>query len=145
LDLKGKLIKLATEMGHSYEDFGCYDTTSVDYPDIARKVAEKVADGEFEHGILICSTGIGMSMVANKVPGVRAALCHDVFSARRARQHNDANVLCLGAETTDENVAFDILRTYLTSHFEEGRHARRLEKIRALESELTSSATTDKI
>jgi ribose 5-phosphate isomerase B len=145
LDLKRKLIKLITEMGHDCEDFGCYDTISVDYPDIACKVAKKVADGEFEHGILICSTGIGMSMTANKMPGVRAALCHDAFTALRARQHNDANVLCLGAETTDENAAFNILRTYLTSDFEGGRHTRRLEKIRALETELTDSATTNKI
>jgi ribose 5-phosphate isomerase B len=119
-------------MGHSYKDFGCYTTDSVDYPDIAKKVAEAVAKGDFERGILICNTGIGMSVAANKVMGIRAALCRDVFSARLARQHNDANILCLaavGQETADE-----IVETFLTTDFEGGRHERRLGKIRAMES-----------
>ncbi|MAF85788.1 MAG: ribose 5-phosphate isomerase B [Dehalococcoidales bacterium] len=132
LNLKQSVVKLVTRMGHSYKDFGCYTTDSVDYPDIAKKVAEAVAKGDFERGILICNTGIGMSVAANKVMGIRAALCRDVFSARLARQHNDANILCLaavGQETADE-----IVETFLTTDFEGGRHERRLGKIRAMES-----------
>ena len=96
LELKRFIIKLITGAGHSYEDFGCDTTDPVDYPDIARSVAEAVARGDFDSGILVCGTGIGMSITANKVKGIRAALCHDVLSARWARQHNDANILCLG-------------------------------------------------
>ena len=117
LPLKRFIIKLITDAEHSYEDFGCYNTESVDYPDIARKVAEAVAKRDFEHGILICGTGIGMSIAANKVKGIRAALCHDTFSARRARQHNDANILCLGAEWEQELIP-EIVETYLTTEFE---------------------------
>ena len=119
-------------MGHTYEDFGCYTTESVDYPDIAKKVAEAVADGSFERGILICDTGIGMSIAANKVRGVRAALCHDAFSARRTRQHNDANILCLGAEL-EQDIIPEIIEAFLTTEFEGGRHSRRLDKIKAME------------
>ena len=132
LNLKQFIIKLATEAGHSYEDFGTYTADSVDYPDIAKKVAEAVARGEFECGILICDTGIGMSIAANKVGGIRAALCHDAFSARRARQHNDANILCLRAGEGQEGVP-EIVQAYLSTEFEGGRHRRRLNKIRAME------------
>ena len=132
LNLKQFVIRLITEMGHSYEDFGCYNTDSVDYPDIAKKVAEVVTRGDFECGILICDTGIGMSIVANKVKGIRAALCHDAFSASRARLHNDANVLCLGAGRGQEGVP-EIVQTYLSTGFEGGRHRRRLNKIKAME------------
>ena len=132
LDLKQFIIKLVTEMGHNYEDFGCYTADSVDYPDIAKKVAEAVTRGDFEHGILTCDTGIGMSIAANKVRGIRAALCHDVFSARRARQHNDANILCLRA-AEGQGVVSEIVETFLTTEFEGGRHERRLDKVRAME------------
>ena len=135
LNLKQFVMKLLTEMGYIYEDFGCYTTDSVDYPDIAKKVAEAVAKGNFEQGILICDTGIGMSITANKVKGVRAALCHDAFSARRARQHNDANILCLGTELEPE-VIREIIEAYLTSEFEGGRHLRRLNKIKTMEGKL---------
>ena len=133
LNLKREIIDLLCQLGHSYEDFGCYDTGSVDYPDIGGRVAEAVAEGRFDHGILVCSTGIGMSMVANKVPGVRAALCHDTFSARRSREHNDANVLCLGERVIGEGLAKEIVQVYLSAEFEGGRHAQRLKKVRALE------------
>lgn len=133
LNLKREIIDLLSQLGHSYEDFGCYDTGSVDYPDIGGRVAEAVAEGRFDHGILVCSTGIGMSMVANKVPGVRAALCHDTFSARRSREHNDANVLCLGEWVIGEGLAKEIVQAYLGAEFEGGRHAQRLNKVRALE------------
>jgi len=132
LNLKQFITKLITEVEHSYEDFGCYTTDSVDYPDIARRVAEAVANGDFECGILICDTGIGMSIAANKVKGIRAALCCDVFSARRARQHNDANILCLRAGQEQDTVR-EIVNTFLTSEFEGGRHLRRLNKIKAME------------
>ncbi len=134
LNLKQFVTKLIAEAGHSYEDFGCYTTDSVDYPDIAKKVAEAVARGSFECGILICGTGIGMSIAANKVKGVRAALCHDAFSARRARQHNDANILCLGAgEEQEREPAPEIVNAFLASQFEGGRHQRRVDKIREME------------
>ena len=104
----------------------------MDYPDIAKRVAEAVTTGYFEYGILICDTGIGMSIAANKVKGIRAALCHDAFSARRARQHNDANILCLAAGE-EPNTIRDIVGAYLTTEFEGGRHLPRLNKINDME------------
>jgi len=133
LELKQLVMKLIAQTGHSYEDFGSYSTDSVDYPDIAKKVAEAVARGEFTYGILICGTGIGMSIAANKVKGIRAALCHDAFNACRARQHNNANILCLSAEE-EQNIVPDILNAFLTSEFEGGRHQRRVDKITEMES-----------
>lgn len=134
VELKQTIIKLLIEMGHSYEDFGSYTAESIDYPDIAKKVGEAVARGEFERGILICNNGIGMSMAANKVKGIRAALCYTAFNARRTRQHNDANVLCLGAgkEQKQEPVA-EIVNAFLTAEFEGGRHQRRVDKMKAME------------
>ena len=132
LALKQLVIRLVTEAGHSYEDFGCYTNESVDYPDIAGKVAEAVAKGDFDYGILICGTGIGMSIAANKVKGIKAALCHNVFSARRARQHNDANICCLAAEEGKARVPA-IIETFLTTEFEGGRHQERLNKISEIE------------
>jgi len=132
VNLKQSVIKLLTDAGHSYEDFGCYTTESVDYPDIAKKVAEAVARGDFERGILICYNGIGMSIAANKVKGIRAALCYNAFNACRTRQHNDANILCLGAEVEQEPVP-EIVNAFLTCEFEGGRHQRRVDKIRDLE------------
>jgi len=119
--------------GYSSQDFGCYSTESVDYPDIAQKVGEEVASGNANQGILICNTGIGMSIAANKIKGIRAALCCDVFAAQRARQHNDANVLCLRAENIDNESALEIVKTFLAVDFEGGRHLRRVDKIIALE------------
>lgn len=132
LKLKKYIIKLLAEAGHSFKDLGCYSEESVDYPDIAREVAQMVAGGGFERGILVCSTGIGMCIAANKVAGIRAALCHDTFGSYRARCHNDANVLCLGESTGPAEVA-EIVNIFLDSEFEGGRHKRRLDKIRAME------------
>jgi ribose 5-phosphate isomerase B len=132
LDLKQFIIKLTAGTEHTYEDFGCYTADPVDYPDIAQKVAKAVAEGSFEFGILICDTGIGVSIAANKVKGIRAALCHDAFSARRARQHNDANILCLAA-MGEADVVPEIVDTFLTSQFEGDRHLLRLNKIQAME------------
>ena len=132
LNLKQFIIKLITEAGHNYEDFGCCTTDPVDYPDIAQKVAEAVTAGHFECGILICNTGIGMSIAANKVKGIKAALCYDVLSAQRARQHNDANILCLGGGQAQDTLP-EIIGAFLTSEFEGGRHLRRLNKIKDME------------
>ena len=132
--LKGEIIKLLRELGHDCHDFGTQSEEHCDYPDYAQAVAEAVARGECERGILICATGIGMSMAANKVKGIRAALCHDVFSARRSREHNDANVLCLGAEVLGVGLALEIVRAWLAAEFSGGeRHRRRVEKIEAME------------
>jgi ribose 5-phosphate isomerase B len=136
LELKQAVIKLLSQAGHSYEDLGSYSAEPVDYPDIARKVAERVAKGDFDLGILICDTGIGMCITANKVRGIRAALVHDSFSARRARQHNDANILCLGTSGTPDTVR-EIVDIFLNTRFEGGRHQRRVDKIRALEEKIT--------
>ena len=131
--LKEALKELLAELGHEWVDFGCQTEEPVDYPDIARPLAEAVAAGEYERGILICGSGVGMSIAANKVKGVRAALCHDTFAGRLTRRHNDANVLCLGGWCIGRGVAEDIVRLFLSEDFEGGRHARRLEKIRAIE------------
>ncbi|MDD5093439.1 MAG: ribose 5-phosphate isomerase B [Dehalococcoidia bacterium] len=128
-EMKEALKGVLAEMDQSHEDFGCYDTASTDYPDIGFAVASAVAQGRFDRGILICGSGIGMSIVANKVSGIRAALCHDTFSARVAREHNDANVLCMGQRVIGEGLAREIVITYLNSEFLGGRHARRLEKV----------------
>jgi ribose 5-phosphate isomerase B len=131
--LKQVIISFLQTNGYEYRDLGCRSTDPVDYPDIAQKVGEAVASGDFDQGILVCATGIGMCIAANKVKGVRAALCHNVFAAQRARQHNDANVLCLGGEDVDSGSAVEIVKTFLTTDFEGGRHARRVDKIKALE------------
>ncbi len=132
LDFKKGVLELLSAMGHNYQDFGSYTTDSVDYPDIALAVCRGVASRQFDYGILICGTGIGMSIAANKVKGIRAALCCDTFSAQRARLHNDANVLCLGAERGGAGVR-EILQTFFSTPFEGGRHQRRLDKVRLLE------------
>jgi ribose 5-phosphate isomerase B len=131
--LKELIISFLQTNDYDYQDFGCYSTEPVDYPDIAQKVGQAVASGSFDEGILICNTGIGMCIAANKIKGVRAALCHNVLAARRARQHNDANVLCLGGEDVDTDSALEMVKTFLTTDFEGGRHARRVDKIKALE------------
>lgn len=133
LALKKSIISFLVEMGHEYEDFGCYESGPVDYPDIARATAEAVVSQRFNQGILICSSGVGMSIAANKVKGIRAALCHDTFSAQRAREHTDANILCLGSWVVGEGLARDVVRSYLGAQFNGGRHARRLDKVRELE------------
>ncbi|MBI2849669.1 MAG: ribose 5-phosphate isomerase B [Chloroflexi bacterium] len=133
VNLKATVIKLVTDAGHSYKDFGTFSTESVDYPDIAKKVGEAVASGDFDRGILVCGTGIGMCIAANKVKGIRAAQCYDTFCAVRSRQHNDANILCLGGEEPLPQMA-EIVNTFLTAEFEGGRHQPRVDKIKAMES-----------
>jgi len=130
--LKQVIVKILSDLGQSYQDFGSYDEESVDYPDIAKEVARAVAKGDFERGILICSTGIGMCIAANKVTGIRAALCYDSFCTTRARQHNDANILCLGGEVKPDELT-EMIKTFMAVKFEGGRHQRRLDKIRVME------------
>ena len=131
--LKEALKELLAELGDEWVDFGCQGEEAVDYPDIARPLAEAMAAGEYQRGILICGSGVGMSIAANKVKGVRAALCHDTFAGRLTRRHNDANVLCLGGWCIGRGVAEEIVRLFLSEDFEGGRHARRVDKIRAME------------
>jgi ribose 5-phosphate isomerase B len=132
-NLKRLAMGHITERGGTCQDFGTNESAAVDYPDVARAVAEAVSKGDFRFGILVCGTGIGMGMAANKVRGIRAAVCHDVYTAARARQHNDANVLCLGEDVVGPGLAREMIETFLNTDFEGGRHAARVEKIRALE------------
>lgn len=134
-DLKEAVLEVLRAEGHEVRDFGTMSRESVDYPDFALAVARAVAAGEAGLGVLMCGTGIGVSITANKVPGIRAALCAEPYSARMARQHNDANVLCLGARVVGPGLAQDIVRAFLNGQFEGGRHARRVEKIRGIERE----------
>ncbi len=134
VELKRDILAFVADLGYEACDMGCEGAASVDYPDYARIVATAVAAGEYDLGILICGTGIGMSMAANKVKGVRAALCGDTFSARASREHNDANVLCLGQRVVGPGLVLDIVATWLGSAHLGGRHARRVEKIMALET-----------
>lgn len=133
--LKEHLKKVLDDMGLSYKDFGTDSERSVDYPDYGIQVAEGVARGEYDRGILICGTGLGMSIVANKVPGIRCAVVHDCFSAKATRQHNDTNVLAMGGRVVGPGLAEEIVRLWLTTEFEGGRHARRLDKIRQMEEQ----------
>ncbi|MDP2727979.1 MAG: ribose 5-phosphate isomerase B [Dehalococcoidia bacterium] len=131
--LKQDIMSFLAESGHSHKDFGCYSEESCDYPDVGRAVAESVASGEYERGILICHTGNGMCMTANKVSGVRAALCHNSYTGRLAREHNDANLICLGQGLVELDVAKDIVRLFLTTPFAGERHERRLSKVMELD------------
>ena len=129
VDLKERVLELIREAGHDVRDLGPTDSSSVDYPDFGHKVAAAVVAGEAKAGILICGTGIGMSMTANRHPGVRAALCHDAFTAEMARRHNDANVLCIGARVIGVGVAEQMVGVFLNTSFEGGRHQRRVDLI----------------
>ncbi|HKM43308.1 MAG TPA: ribose 5-phosphate isomerase B [Limnochordia bacterium] len=126
---KQAVVEHLRGQGFELGDFGTDSEESCDYPDIAQKLSEAVAQGDFNLGILICGTGIGMSIAANKVPGIRAALCTDSFSARMARNHNDSNVLCLGARVTGLGLMLDIVDTYMKGSFSGGRHGTRVDKI----------------
>ena len=132
-ELKQFLMKYLDEQGLAYKDFGTYSSESCDYPIYGEAVARAVAGGECEKGVIICGTGIGISIAANKVKGVRAALCGDCYSAEYTRRHNDANILALGARVVGSGLAMKILDTFLNTEFEGGRHARRVELISAIE------------
>jgi len=132
--LKEAVVRFLRQQNVDYKDFGAFSPDRVDYPDIGVQVAEAVVNGESDRGILVCGTGIGMSITANKVPGIRAALCKDAYCASMAREHNDANILCLGNRTTEEKTAFEIVRTFLATDFSgEERHAQRIRKITEIE------------
>jgi ribose 5-phosphate isomerase B len=135
LELKQKVIKLVTDAGNEYKDFGAYSEARVDYPNIAEAVGKAVVSGQFDRGILICGTGIGMCIAANKVKGIRAGLAVNEFMAIRSRQHNDANILCLGAEN-DESQLAQMVKAFLTTQFEGGRHQTRVDEMTKMESEL---------
>lgn len=132
-ELKESIAEFLRQKGHAVTDFGTHSKDSVDYPDQAADVAEAVAHGDHDFGILVCWTGIGMSIAANKVPGIRAGLCVTPEQGRLTREHNDANILCLGQSSVSEATALDIVRQFLDTHFEGGRHERRVNKIQALE------------
>lgn len=132
--LRQEILQLLEERGFQYEDFGPKNDDSVDYPDYAAPVSEGVASGEFDRGILICGTGIGMSIAANKVKGIRCALVHDTFSAKATREHNDTNVLAMGERVIGAGLAREIVATWLDTAFEGGRHTRRVEKLTELEN-----------
>jgi ribose 5-phosphate isomerase B len=135
-ELKEDLKLFLTEMGYEPVDFGTENSNSVDYPDFGAKVAEAVARNEMPKGILICGTGIGMSIVVNRFPGVRGALCNDVYSARMSREHNDSNVLILGGRVVGKGLAREMVKTWINTKFEGGRHQKRLDKIKELEDKI---------
>ena len=128
-ELKLEILKHLKERGAEYEDFGCDSTLSVDYPDFCIPACKAVLEGRCSRAVLICGTGIGMSMCANKIHGIRAALCSDTFSARMTRMHNDANALCMGARVIGAGLACDIVDLFLDTEFEGGRHITRINKV----------------
>ena len=135
--LKGQVVELLEKEGHTVVDLGTHSTRSVDYPDYAQAVGESVVKGETQVGILLCGSGVGASIAANKVTGIRAALCHDVFSARQSREDDDANVLCLGPRVIGPSLAQELIRVFLAARFSKAeRHLRRLEKVAGLEKRL---------
>ncbi|WP_295581387.1 ribose 5-phosphate isomerase B [uncultured Oscillibacter sp.] len=132
--LKQDIIRLLEKLGHTYEDFGCDSTDSCDYPDFGAAAARAVADGRCERGIVLCTTGIGISISANKIRGIRCAHCADCLEAEMTRRHNDANMLAIGAGFTGRSMAERMVEVFLSTEFEGGRHARRVEKMMALEN-----------
>lgn len=126
ISLKPEIVKVLKEMGHEVIDRGTFSEASVNYPDFARAVVADVESGQAERGILICGTGIGMSMAANRSPRIRAALCHELFTARMSREHNDANILCLGARVIGPGLALEMVRTWMAAEFAGGRHLERV-------------------
>jgi ribose 5-phosphate isomerase B len=132
--LKELVVRIIGDKGFTWHDFGCYTEDAVDYPDIAVQVAEAIIRGDYDRGILICGTGIGMCIAANKVRGVRAAQCYDAFTAKRARLHNDAQICCLAAEQGKARLPA-ILEAFLTTDFEGGRHIPRIDKIKKIEEQ----------
>lgn len=138
VDVKASVVHALQELGHDVSDVGVHDETSVDYPDIASQVAGAVSREEVERGVLICGTGIGMAITANKFPKVRAATCRDDFEAEICRRHNNVNVLCLGADLLGSRNVAQLVKTWVETEFEAGRHARRVGKIAALEGGCSS-------
>ena len=136
VELKEVVKKFLLEMGYSFDDFGVEGSEPVDYPDYAKVVAEKVSSGEYERGILLCGSGVGMAIVANKFPKVRAVQVNDIYTAVMSRKHNDTNVLALAGRVTGNDLAKEIVKAWLETPFEGGRHERRLKKIEDIEKEI---------
>jgi ribose 5-phosphate isomerase B len=141
---RSRLVGLLERMGHEIVDCGSFGEDAVDYPDVAAEVARRVAEGAVDRGILLCCTGVGMAIAANKVAGVRAATCHDEVTAEMSRRHNDLNVLCLSAEMLGPEMQEKVIRTWLATPFEGGRHARRVAKIASLEAECGARGELEK-
>ena len=135
LQLKNVLIEEMQKEGYEVKDFGTYTEESCDYPDYVIPTAKAVAKGEFDRGVVVCGTGLGVSMTANKVHGIRCAVCHDTFSAKATRQHNDANLLAMGQRVVGTGVALEVLKAFLETDYEGGRHQRRIDKMMALEKQ----------
>lgn len=129
IELKSELVRLLQANGVPHRDLGPFDTASVDYPDFAHRLVREISEGRADRGILVCGTGLGMSMAANRHPGIRAAVCHDAYTAEMARRHNDANILCLGARVLGGGVASQIVEVFVATDFDGGRHQLRVEKI----------------
>ena len=128
--LKGPVVEYLRSLGHEVHDFGCYSPEPVDFPDIAERVCEAILKGEAERGVMVCGTGVGASIACNKVPGVRAALCHDVYSAHQCVEHDNVQVLCLGAQIVGELLAYELLRAFLGARFSTSEEfRRRVEKL----------------
>ena len=128
-ELKEKVRKKLEKMGYEYYDMGSYDETPVDYPLVAKAIAGDVADGKFDRGIIICGSGVGVSITANKIPGVRAVNCSELYCAKMSRLHNNANVLTMGGRVIGQDVAFEIVKIWLETEFEGGRHQKRVDMI----------------
>jgi ribose 5-phosphate isomerase B len=139
LPLKAALVEYLDELGIDHVDFGAMDATPIDYPDVAVQLAQAIRDGEFERGILVCGTGLGMAITANKVPGVRAATCHDVYSAERARKSNDAQIITMGSRVIGPESAKAVLRGWLDAEFQGGNSARKVAKINMLDGTAAES------
>jgi ribose 5-phosphate isomerase B len=131
-ELKNELVKYLSDNGYEFKDFGVYENAAVDYPVIATTVAKAVVNGDFERGIIICGSGLGVAISANKIRGIRAVTCHDTYSARMSRAHNDANVLTMGERVIGKGLAVDVLEMWLKTQFEGGRHEKRVSMIEAL-------------
>jgi len=144
-ELKAPIVAQLEALGHTHLDVGTHNHDPVDYPDLAREVAEVVLDGRAELGIMLCGSGIGGSIAANKFPGIRAALCHDAYSAHQSREHNDVNVLCLGARVIGQSLAMDIVEIWLKARFDGiPRHQQRLEKVAAIERQHSAAPVASK-
>lgn len=139
--LKARIRQLVEQLGHTIVDCGTHDTCSVDYPDYARAVGTAIIEGRADRGILLCGSGVGVSVAANKLPGIRAAICHDTYSAGQGVEHDDMNVLCVGSRIVGEAVAIELVRAFLAAKFsQDERHVRRLNKVLAIEAESLNAA-----
>ena len=140
-DLKENIIAFLLKKGLEIDNLGAHSTDSVDYPDYGIKLAQAITDKKFVRGILICGTGVGMSIVVNRFPGIRGALCSDVYTAKMCREHNDSNILIMGGRVIEVSLAIEILETWLSTEFEGGRHQRRLDKIKNIDARLKTKSS----